>query len=134
MSSLFVIWNITLGKNIAAIFFYFIFIKYIFGVFYFIQFWSREWYSTKNSRISHLFDSLFVRTFSLKVVPTWQEDAEKILKEKRLKEKILWKRALEGFEHPFVSSTFSNIVNKASGQRIFFLGMLVDQAAGTLIS
>lgn len=32
------------------------------------------------------------------------------------------------------SSTFSNIVNKTSGRRVFFLGMLVDQAAGTLIS
>lgn len=29
-------------------------------------------------------------------------------------------RALDGFEHPFVNSTFSNIVNKASGLKSIF--------------
>jgi len=65
------------------------------------------------------------------------------LKRKKAKEEIIRKsekerekkeRALERFEYPFVSSTFSSIINKASGRRVFFLGMLVDQAAGTLIS
>lgn len=39
------------------------------------------------------------------------------------------KRALGEFEYSFVSSMFSSIVDKTSGWRVFFLGMLVDQAA-----